>query len=152
MNNKELSIEELREQYEKFVFEMDDSLENLFNYVELLGDESLLPVDYSWVSLDKIENIYIKYLNNEIDFELSEDVFKTRLARYLGETLRKNMGGVWKFCENPKDYSYGFPELGEIGGMNTEYAYNPFNTIRIFKIRQKKGLIRKALESHTKYK
>lgn len=151
MSNKDLSISELREKFEMFVFEIDDSLENLLEYVDNLGDSSLQPLDFSWESLDRVELLYSKYLDKEIDSNIDEDTFRTRIARYLGETLRKNMGGVWVLCENPKDYSYGFPEVGEIKNMNPDYAYNPFETLRIYKIKRKDGLIKRALKSHLDY-
>ncbi len=150
MNKKE-STEELRAQYELFVFEMDDALELFIAEIEKSNHTELLPLDYSWESLNRIESICNLYFDGEILKEYSIDLFRTKIARYLGETLRKRMGGTWTFCENPKDVSYGFPEIGTIDNMNPEYAYNPFETFRIYQIRRKSGLIRRAVESHLEY-
>ncbi|MBL4668016.1 MAG: hypothetical protein JKY30_01980 [Flavobacteriales bacterium] len=149
--NKEESIDELRKNYEIFVFEMDDALESFIDSIVKLKISEVLPLDYSWESLNRIESICELYLDGKIFMELLPELFRTSIARYLGETLKKNMGGVWTFCDNPKEFAYGFPELGEIDNMNPKYAYNSFDTFDTFKIRRKKGLIRRAVESHLDY-
>ncbi|GAA0875717.1 hypothetical protein GCM10009118_21260 [Wandonia haliotis] len=145
------NIEKAQAKFDEFILEMDDALEALVNFVESLNDNMLLPLDYSWDSLDRIESLLALYFDDKIIIEISEDKFITRIARYLGETLRKRMGGVWKLCEDPKDFAFGLPTLGEIKNMNPQYAYNPFDTIETYKIRRVKGLIRRAVFSHTKY-
>jgi len=150
-NKNNESIEGLREKYEMFVLEMDDSLEKFIHSIEQLKNQELLPLDYSWESLNRIESICDYYLEGKILTDDTLELFRTRIARYLGETLRKHMGGIWTFCDNPKDFAYGFPELGKIENMNPEYAYNPFDTFNIYKIRRKKGLIKRAVESHLDY-
>lgn len=145
------NIEQMREKFNEFIVEMDFALVELINYVESLNNEELMPLDYSWESLDRIELLYAKFLDNEIKPNISEDKFVTRLARYLGETLRKKMGGNWVLCEDKKDFAYGLPTLGEINNMNPLYAYNPFDTLDTYKVRRVKGLISRAVQSHTKY-
>ncbi len=144
-------ITEMRDKFDGFIHQMENALEGLANYVESLNDTLLIPLDYSWESLDRIELLYSKYLDNKISIDISEDRFVTRLARYLGETLRKNMGGTWILCEDKKDFAFGLPTLGKINNMNPEYAYNPFDTLETFKIRRVEGLIKRAVYSHTKH-
>jgi hypothetical protein len=42
------------------------------------------------------------------------------VARYVGETLRRNMGGHWSIAfDDPKAFNYGLPSLTGFKGENS---------------------------------
>src|SRR6478609_1794019 len=90
-----------REKFEDYLFHMDDSLDALTAFAKSLDRPELLPLDYSFESLDRLESLFELVLNGDAKPDVSNDLFQTRLATYLGETRRKNLGGKWKLEEDP---------------------------------------------------
>ena len=99
-----------REAFEYWLADMDDALER---FMSTLPDTVRSQLDYSIASLDVLEDwILEKYASNSAMREPTESRIVDGLARYVGETLRKNIGGHWDIeLENKKDVYYGMPQL-----------------------------------------
>lgn len=136
------------ERFELFLFEMDDALEALASFVHELGRRDLEPLDYSIESVDRAERLYSLYLEGQISPDVSDDIFTTRLARYLGETLRKRVGGRWTLTRDEKYLTVGLPGITAIPGAHESYIWTPHAVISNFKVRREEGLLRRALESN----
>jgi hypothetical protein len=74
------------------------------------------------------------------------ELFVTRLARYLGETLRKQVGGKWDFCKNPKDINYGKPCLSQIPKLPKTYCFYPLVAVAGYRSSRRPGWLRKMVE------
>lgn len=144
------SKEQLIEKFETFDLEIEIKLDLLIRYVEDLKNPKYLPLDYSFESLDRIESVFRDILNNVITCDLDTNSFGTSVARYLGEVLRKNLGGKWKLelRENPKLINYGYPGISEIPGLAIQYNWCPFIVVNNFRIDKKKGLFKDSVISH----
>lgn len=106
MNNR---IEEQKELFEYWLFEMDDVLENFTKRFK----KDNLPLDYSVTSLNYVESLILSYFPDIEEIKKTEHKhFYDELARYVGETFRKNIGGTWKLdIERESSAYYGLPIL-----------------------------------------
>ena len=82
-----------RDDFEQWLFEMDDRLDE---FIGIVPRNVSMKMDYSVESLSLLENwLLTKYRSvNEI-LKDSEKQLLDMVARYVGETLRKNFGGIW---------------------------------------------------------
>ena len=148
-SKKTASPEELaaqRGKFEDYLQYMDDSLEALIAFAKSLNRPELLPLDYTFESLDRLEHLYELVLSGDAKPDVSEDKFRTRLATYLGETRRKNLGGKWKLEEDPDLATYGLPGLGEMPGFKPEFLMTPLLPVKNFAGSRKKGQFRDFAE------
>jgi hypothetical protein len=58
-----------------------------------LSMPELLPLDYRFESLDRVEKLYGLVLDGTITSPVNSEAFATRLGSYIGETLLKQIGG-----------------------------------------------------------
>ncbi len=140
------NLETLKEQFDYFLFEMDDSLAALRTDVAALNQPELLQLDYSFESLDRLERMYALVLEGKTSIQLEMDLFVTRLARYIGETLRKQVGGKWNFCQQPKDINYGKPCLTQIPKLPKTYCFYPLVAVAGYCSSKRPGWLRKMVE------
>jgi len=110
MNKKEILSR--KDSFQEWLFVMDDILEE---FIRDFYDQNDLMLDYCPNSLLILEkNILNTFANIE---ELKKEEHKQKydaLSRYLGETVRKNVGGKWKLdIENEKSAYYKLPVLIE---------------------------------------
>ncbi len=103
------TIEEKKEQFEYWLFDMDNVLEE---FISKYQSENLL-LDYSLASLDGIENLILKSFDTIEELKKKEySHFYDELSRYVGETFRKNAGGKWKLdIERESNAYYNLPIL-----------------------------------------
>ncbi|KQM77872.1 hypothetical protein ASE74_15850 [Pedobacter sp. Leaf216] len=139
MSLKNLTIEELEEKFENFIFNIDDYLESFIDKAEEQGYN----LDYSTNSLNDLENYLTK---NKIDKD-NDDV--NDAAAYFGEVVRKNYGGNW-ICsldiENNSLY-YGKPVI--VGHTQPkDLQLSPFDSVLIFVIRPRKNHFLKVVKNH----
>ena len=125
---------------------MDDSLAALRTDVAALNQPELLLLDYSFESLDCLERMYALVLEGKTSIQLEMDLFVTRLARYIGETLRKQVGGKWNFCQQPKDINYGKPCLTQIPKLPKTYCFYPLVAVAGYCSSKRPGWLRKMVE------
>jgi hypothetical protein len=111
-------LSEDEENFENWLFAMDEALENFFME---------LPVDlrsrlnFSPVSLDALEEwVLEKYPGTATMLRESEKKMVDGLARYIGETYRKVLGKVWEIrFDDPKQAYYGIPQLSDSNQSST---------------------------------
>lgn len=111
-------IETTREQFEIWLADMDDALDRFF---ATLPPDLRSKLDYSPASLDALEAwILERYRDTKSILDRRESTVVDGLARYIGETFRKTIGGHWDIeLDNPKDVYYGLPQLTGFGPRPT---------------------------------
>ena len=107
----------LEEKFEAFELEMEVALDALIRFVKSLNNEAYLPLDFTWESLDRLEIVYKEILQGRMSANVEEDIFNTSVARYMGETLRKNLGGSWELELDKELFNYGLPGIAQIDGL-----------------------------------
>ncbi|OYD07742.1 hypothetical protein [Paludifilum halophilum] len=105
-DRKILNNEEENDKFQYWLMEMGDILDE---FVEEMPKE--LQLDYSPKSLLRIEEWIIS--NYKTIPEIKSDRAKLdKFARYVGETFRRNLDGVWELpLDNPKYVFYGIPQI-----------------------------------------
>ncbi len=103
-----------RDDFEYWLFVMDDKLGLLFGNlpVEVSGN-----LDYSVTSLTLLENWLLKSYPSVGDIlkETEKDILD-QLSRYVGETIRKNLGGIWNIdLIDKKNAYFGIPVVQRKG-------------------------------------
>jgi hypothetical protein len=90
------------EDYNYWVFEMDDKLDS---FLDSMPAEFRQKLNFSPDSLIDLANWIIRrYQNQKGKFEsLSEAIVIDGACRYLGETIRKNYGGYWDIDTHTSD-------------------------------------------------
>jgi len=105
-----MSDDRQREDFEYWLADMDDAIERFFDSVpsEIRGR-----LDFSPGSLDVLEAwILERYASTDAMLARSESRVADGLARYIGETFRKNIGGRWELrLDDPKYVFYGKPQV-----------------------------------------
>lgn len=103
-----------REEFEYWLFEMDDELEKFLSSIQPLAGGNL---DFSPGSLDILERWMLgRYPNTTRLLEPSEKHVLDGAARYIGETFRKQLGGYWDISLDDPNYVYhGIPQLTGFG-------------------------------------
>lgn len=145
---KDRSLKEINEEFDDFIFAMDDALEYLIDYVKSLNQQFFLPLDYSLSSLDKIERVYVGILEGRYEIQIDLDLMRTRIVRYLGEVFVKNINGNWKLVVDTKDLDYGIPGIGDINGLDSDYIWSPYRIVKNFESHREKGTFKTSVESH----
>jgi hypothetical protein len=116
-------------------------LEALERAVAAHGNPALQPLDYSYESLDRVED----YLREVIDTQPTEvrAVTELRIARYLGQTLIHRAGGRWaRRRSDAADLAVtGLPELGGFGWL-------PRDPVVQFRNARVAGLLRDTTEKY----
>lgn len=99
-----------QDDFELWVFKMEDALNEFFVQ---LPDDVRRGLDFSPASLDVLETWLLeRYPSPRSLLATSEKYTLDGAARYIGETLRKNVGGHWTIdLDNPKNAFFGLPIL-----------------------------------------
>jgi hypothetical protein len=120
--------------FELWVFEMDDEIkaflsENVAGIAEQL--------DHSEDSLDVLESwMLAEYASVEALQDPSQQHVLDRVARYIGETIRKKYNLKWKLeTEKREDTYYGLPVITDERGENN---YECPHAIATITVRQRK--------------
>ena len=103
-------VDKRKEDFEYWLFEMDDAVER---FLEGIDEPTRSQLDFSAGSLDALEAwVLERYASPD---ELMKPEVKQVLdgvARYIGETYRKQLGGRWHIrLDDPKYAFFGLPEL-----------------------------------------
>jgi hypothetical protein len=103
-----------RDDFEHWLFEMDDRLEE---FVGVLPTDISSKMDYSAESLSVLEGwLMTQYESVNDILKESEKPMLDMVTRYVGETLRKNLGGVWNIdLKNKKNVFYRMPVIEKQG-------------------------------------
>lgn len=109
------------EQYQYWLADMDDALERFF---ERLPEDVRSRLDFSLESLDALEGWALdRYPDPQAILEPPESAVLDGLARYVGETIRKNSSGHWELRTDDPSYAYhGIPQLSGFRPMSTPVA------------------------------
>jgi hypothetical protein len=139
--SKALEAQEL-ENFQHFLFEMDDILESFLGEAEVAG----FTLDYSLNSLSSLEQFMLAQP------KLAEDTrLQNRAARYLGEVFWKNVGGKWDlFLEDPKNLFYRLPVINGYSDRDIEFC--PIHIIGNFIGKKELGLLKRAIDAHLEFK
>ena len=99
-----------RENFEEWLFEMDDALEG---FLDGIGEPTRSQLDFSPASLDRLEGWVLERYSSPEDLMKPEaKPVLDGVARYIGETYRKQIGGRWQIrLDDPKYAFFGLPEL-----------------------------------------
>jgi hypothetical protein len=99
-----------QEQFEAWLAEMDNALRR---FLGRLPEEVRIKLDHSPASLDVLEAWMLdRYQDNKPLHEQPEVSNLDGLARYVGETYRKALGGHWEIrLDDPTYVYYGLPQL-----------------------------------------
>jgi hypothetical protein len=103
-------IQTTRDDFESWLVDMDDALER---FIDALPQEVAQRLDYTPGSLDALEKwILDRYESTQQMLAASQATTVDGLARYIGETFRKAIGGRWGIrLDDPKYVFYGLPEI-----------------------------------------
>jgi hypothetical protein len=110
----EISSANREEQFQSWLFYMDDALDQ---FKARLPDTVRSALDFTAASLNALEGWLIDRYNTIAELRApSEGEILDGAARYVGETMRKTLGGRWQIrFDDPKDAYYGLPELSQFG-------------------------------------
>jgi hypothetical protein len=108
----------MREDFEMWLFDMDDALDRFIN---AMPNELGFSLDFSEASLDHIENWLLdQYKDHTKLLEIDNKEIHDGLSRYIGETFRKHLNAKWDIrFDDPKFAFYGLPILVEKENGNT---------------------------------
>lgn len=130
-----MTKEEKKEEFQVWLFEMDDRLEAFLEHVAMEG----IKLDYSLDSLDA----FGKFLLLE-HYTPNHDYFITA-ARYYGEVVRKTYGGKWILdIEDENSLYYGLPVIKNYSPFEGMLFY-PIDILGNFCRKKNKGLLKRAI-------
>ena len=99
-----------QEGFEGWVAFVDATIQQLFDE---LGSDVARRLDFTCESLDVLEEWLLnKYESVDEILQPSENWYLDRVAKYVGETIRRTVGGEWGIeLGNPSYAYYGLPEI-----------------------------------------
>ncbi|MBY5359511.1 hypothetical protein HFO97_05835 [Rhizobium leguminosarum] len=107
--------------FEVWLIHMNDAIQNLINS---LPNELGCRLDYSPESLDSLETWLLeKYSSVQDALSEQSNPIIDGASRYVGETLRKNLGGTW-FINNADEnlLYFGVPQLQNMRGQRIQIS------------------------------
>lgn len=139
-----MSDELTQDDFETWLFEMDDELEV---FIKEASPQIKHKLDFSEESLDALEEwLLAKYKTTDEIMHESQKSMLDRVARYVGETIRKKYNLVWKIeLERPNDVYYGLPVLTDKKGKNNYEC--PLSLVTAAVNRQKKGYMKRVFQA-----
>ena len=138
-----------RDDFEYWLFEMDDKLALLMTH---LPEEVSEKLDYSVGSLSVLEKWLLTSYRSVGDvMKESEKKTLDQLSCYVGETIRKNLGGIWNIDQKDKKNAYFRIPVVQRKGIWTEC---PVTMVTAATDRRKgdymEGIVKFMLESYKK--
>lgn len=99
-----------RDDFETWLFSMDEELDAFFSS---LPANIIKKLDYSLDSLLELEALILKKFDSINSIMATENKLELdRLARYVGESIRKSVGGKWDIeLDDPSDAFYRLPVM-----------------------------------------
>jgi hypothetical protein len=103
-------VDKRKEDFESWLFEMDDALER---FLDGIDEPTRSKLDFSPASLDALEAwVLERYASPDDLMKAEAKQVLDGVARYIGETYRKQLGGRWQIrLDDPKYAFFGLPEL-----------------------------------------
>lgn len=110
-----------REDFDYWVADMDDALEH---FIGTLPSEVRATLDYSIRSLDHLERWILENWPSPRAMLAPEEAPRVGgAARYIGETIRKNVGGYWDIdLDNRNNAYFGLPVVTGFSAQPTPVA------------------------------
>lgn len=129
--------------FQHYLTDIDDDLVGLSIYIqEYLRKDTIL--DYSINSLSYVEDFLDYQFNNYNLHNFSVDKLIEIVSFYMGEIVRKKVGGKWAICLDEEDIDYGYPMLHLLQGFPDDFGWSPIQVVLSFKETRKKGLLKQA--------
>lgn len=126
-----------REQFEQYLFEMDDVLDAFVND----ASDASITLDFSVSSLADLERYWLG-----LPAAQRTEPMKGRFVRYLGETFRRNVGGKWRLFEGePRNICFGLPVID--GFSKPAYPFCPQNVFENFVLSRTPGLLHSSVKT-----
>lgn len=102
-----------KDNFQVWMMQMDQTLEEFFT---MFSKENQKKLDYSAESLNVLEDWILKNYSSVEQIKKEAKILE-RLAVYIGEVYRKNLGGVWKLEDRQvKD------KKGQVAGIYAFYG------------------------------
>jgi hypothetical protein len=104
-------MDKVREQdlFENWLAHMDDALDA---FMRLLPAELRPALDYSPVSLDRLEAFLLERYPSVAAIKADPEPYLDGASRYAGEVFRRTLAGHWRISlDDPRYVYYGLPEL-----------------------------------------
>jgi len=97
--------------YETFQYWLASMDEALNEFLSSLPPSISEKLDYSQESLDVLESWWLSEFQSISDLRNADpDFLVDGVSRYIGETIRVNIGGIWEISlEDPVNAYYGLP-------------------------------------------
>jgi hypothetical protein len=110
MSEDDNEREQREEEFQYWLAHMDDALEE---FLAGLPRETAQKLDSSIESIDVVEKLLIdRYESYEAAKRSGDTRFFDGCARYVGETIRKHIGGKWNMVlDDKKNVHYGVPRI-----------------------------------------
>lgn len=131
-----------RDDFDTWIFEMDDVLEE---FLHLLPAAVRQQMDYTPASLDVLSKWLVENYPTMEDIKKPEEShILDGLARYIGETYRKNLDGYWDIdLENDKNVYFCLPVI--IGNKAKPTPESPHSLITTTIARKDETLMQRIL-------
>lgn len=128
-----------QDEFEVWLFEMDDELDV---FISETAAEIGNKLDFSEESLDILEDwMLARYKTVDELMADSQKIIWDRIARYIGETIRKKYNLIWKIeLQRPNDVYYGLPVMTDKKGKNNYECPHSLATATVD--RREKGYLR----------
>lgn len=138
MNQKRKTKKELAEMFENFLFSVDDYMESILEKTKEQG----YILDFSLQSLSNLEKYLVQNRINANDDDVNDS------AAYLGEVIRKSIGGMWKCSLDLKNNSiyYGRPVITAYTTPK-DLEFSPFDCILNYLEDPEPGYLIKAVKN-----
>ncbi len=122
----------MKEDFEKWLFCMDNILEEFVSYFKELTGGNL---DYSIGSLNVLEKWMLdRFISHEELQDKKNKMLQDQITRYIGEIFRKNLKCKWSIkFDDPKFVFYGLPILIEKETGNTIVCPHTLSTTAIMR-------------------
>lgn len=103
-----------KDEFQQWVFDMDDALDA---FRQRFPADQRARLDFSPESLDVVEKwILDRYPSTAAMLADGEAETVDQLARYIGETFRKTLGGSWRMRQDDPDYVFHNLPIVVFGG------------------------------------
>jgi len=122
-----MSVDRQRDDFEYWLADMDDAIER---FLGGMRSEIRGRFDFSPGSLDVLERWILEhYASTDAMLAMSEIHIVDGLARYIGETFRKAIGGHWEIrLDDPSYVFYAKPQLTGFWNKPTPVSPLPLAT------------------------
>lgn len=134
-----VNIKKANEDFDNFLFKMDDQIDSLSDQAERHG----IQLDLTMDSLEELESLFFTLADNAYE-EARESLIVT-FSRYVGEIIRTSYGGKWRLSlDDPKNIYYNSPVIIDhtpISGLE----FSPIDAMQAVWLRRKPGLLRQII-------